>query len=463
MMSRRWALVALSCVEVLTATGIMFGWSALSLALRREGVYDELCAEGESGCDAQILRLAAVYAAGATTIPLSGMAWGPLLDAKGAKTARLLSLAIFAPSCVLFAFADSRTFDVYIPAAALISVGGMGFFFSHFVIAEHFAADHFALVHSLINCSFDASTVTFTVLELLHRAGATSRALFLGMACLGALYASLSSEWIWAGHLFPPAARRRPDAANDDDARAAVAGSNPADAAPASAAPTPQFGAGLDESGKTFSAQVRTPAFAWLMAWSVIAIYRTMLVLGSISEQMSRGGDGDGRSLADAEDLVRAFNFLILVSAALTPPFGRFVDARGMPAGFVLVNTLGVFTFAALFAEPAWVLYLAFLAFGCFRAWNYSLMTTYAQGVFGGESFGKIYGIGAGLAGTVAAAMQYPTAALAVNSGGGGYRALDLAMVGAGVVSFAFPAFIRSRLRRGRETKRDGETAATMA
>lgn len=463
MMSRRWALVALSCVEVLTATGIMFGWSALSLALRREGVYDELCAEGESGCDAQILRLAAVYAAGATTIPLSGMAWGPLLDAKGAKTARLLSLAIFAPSCVLFAFADSRTFDVYVPAAALISVGGMGFFFSHFVIAEHFAADHFALVHSLINCSFDASTVTFTVLELLHRAGATSRALFLGMACLGALYASLSSEWIWAGHLSPPAARRRPDAANDDDARAAVAGSNPASAASADAAPTPQFGAGLDESGKTFSAQVRTPAFAWLMAWSVIAIYRTMLVLGSISEQMSRGGDGDGRSLADAEDLVRAFNLLILVSAALTPPFGRFVDARGMPAGFVLVNALGVFTFAALFAEPAWVLYLAFLAFGCFRAWNYSLMTTYAQGVFGGESFGKIYGIGAGLAGTVAAAMQYPTAALAVKSGGGGYRALDLAMVGAGVASFAFPAFIRSRLRRGGETKRDAETAATMA
>ena len=226
MMSRRWALVALSCVEVLTATGIMFGWSALSLALRREGVCDELCAEGESGCDAQILRLAAVYAAGATTIPLSGMAWGPLLDAKGAKTARLLSLAIFAPSCVLFAFADSRTFDVYVPPPRS-SASGAWALFSHFVIAEHFAADHFALVHSLINCSFDASTVTFTVLELLHRAGATSRALFLGMACLGALYASLSSEWIWAGHLSPPAARRRPDAAKDDDARAAVAGSDP--------------------------------------------------------------------------------------------------------------------------------------------------------------------------------------------------------------------------------------------
>ena len=66
---------------------------------------------------------------------------------------------------------NSHRYDVYIPAAACLSVGGMGFFFSHFVLAEHFAADHFGLVHSLINCAFDASTATFTVLELMHRAG----------------------------------------------------------------------------------------------------------------------------------------------------------------------------------------------------------------------------------------------------------------------------------------------------
>ena len=158
----RWALVALSCVEVLTATGIMFGWSALTLALRREGQYAELCDPGEASCDDQTLRLAAVYTTGAAAIPISGVAWGPLLDMKGAKTIRLLGLAVFAIGCALFALADSRAFDAFVPAAALVSAGGMGFFFSHFVLAEHFATDHFALVHSLINCAFDASTATFT-------------------------------------------------------------------------------------------------------------------------------------------------------------------------------------------------------------------------------------------------------------------------------------------------------------
>jgi MFS family permease len=90
MFSRRWALVGLSCVEVLTATGIMFGWSSLTLALRREGIYDELCDVGESGCKEQVLRLSMVYTAGAVAIPLSGLVWGPLLDARGAKTCRLL-------------------------------------------------------------------------------------------------------------------------------------------------------------------------------------------------------------------------------------------------------------------------------------------------------------------------------------------------------------------------------------
>ena len=39
----KWCLVALAFLEVLTATGVMFGWSAMSLALQREGVYANLC------------------------------------------------------------------------------------------------------------------------------------------------------------------------------------------------------------------------------------------------------------------------------------------------------------------------------------------------------------------------------------------------------------------------------------
>jgi hypothetical protein len=69
--------------------------------------------------------------------PLSKIAFNFTLFryTKGAKTTRVLSLGVFLVSCLLFAFADSKTFDVYIPAAFFLSAGGMGFFFSHFVLA----------------------------------------------------------------------------------------------------------------------------------------------------------------------------------------------------------------------------------------------------------------------------------------------------------------------------------------
>ena len=271
----------LSCVEVLTATGIMFGWSSLSIALRREGTYAELCDDGESGCDAQALRLNAVYTAGAFCVPLGGMIWGPLMDVKGAKWTRAVGMCVFSAGCLLFAFADSKTFDAYVPAACLVSIGGMANFLSHFVIAEYFADDHFGLVHSLINCSFDASTVTFTVLELIHEAGASTRSLFLAMAALGMVYLALTNEKVWAGHLSPPP-RKTPVLTSSGNEIAAA----------------PQFGARLDESGKTFRRQVQSPAFIALAVWGLFTVYRTMLVLGSVTEQMLYNGVGRTRFVA---------------------------------------------------------------------------------------------------------------------------------------------------------------------
>ena len=115
-----------------------------------------------------------MYTAGAFCVPLGGMVWGPLMDVKGAKWTGAVGMCVFSAGCLLFAFADSKTFDAYVPAACLVSIGGMAIFLSHFVLAEYFADDHFGLVHSLINCSFDASTVTFTMLELIHGEGASA-------------------------------------------------------------------------------------------------------------------------------------------------------------------------------------------------------------------------------------------------------------------------------------------------
>ena len=184
----KWCLVALAFLEVLTATGVMFGWSAMSLALQREGVYANLCDAAwlpEAGpCDAQVLRLNVIYSAAATCIPLSFMAWGPAMDKLGAKAVRVASLAFFIGGTLLFAFASAgdSVVDAYTVAGCLVSLGGGGFFFSHFVIAEHFKGTHFGLVHTIVNGAFDASTVTMVALEASHDAGLSLRGCFLCLA-----------------------------------------------------------------------------------------------------------------------------------------------------------------------------------------------------------------------------------------------------------------------------------------
>ena len=139
------------------------------------------------------------------------------MDKWGAKAVRLASLAVFIGGTLLFAFASAgdSAVDAYTVAGCLVSLGGGGFFFSHFVIAEHFKGTHFGLVHTVVNGAFDASTVTMVALEASHDAGLSLRGCFLCLTGLGSLYAALSFDCVWQGLLAPPPAE---DAETAEDA-----------------------------------------------------------------------------------------------------------------------------------------------------------------------------------------------------------------------------------------------------
>jgi hypothetical protein len=116
----RWSYVALAFVECLLGTGVVFGFSGLQVALIRDGVYEDLCGaddapsnvnstyDGTYGavyadrhCDAQRLRLAALYSAGAVSFQVSMMGWGFLMDIHGSPKVRMLSMVWLAltPGC----------------------------------------------------------------------------------------------------------------------------------------------------------------------------------------------------------------------------------------------------------------------------------------------------------------------------------------------------------------------------
>ena len=467
---RRWLLVALAFVEVLTASGIMFGWSAITLALQREGVYRELCpgnTNSTSTCDAQVLRLNVVYGVSATAMPLSMFIWGPAMDHWGTRRVRLAGLLLFVTGALLFALARwsaQTVVDCYTIAGALVSSGGAGFFLSHFVIAEHFRGSHFGLVHTLLNGAFDSSTVTMVMLEGAHAAGLSLRGCFLCLAGLGVVYMALTTDVVWRGMLMPPQDAATPDLAVPDLAVGEDGGGpreEDKDGPSAQSGTRPQYGPAMDKSHLRVAQQLRSPHFVAVAVWALVAVFEATFVLGSIGPQMQY--NGGGRDSSRVDQLVRSFNWLILCSAPAGPAFGRLLDRFGPAAGFCTVNVLGILSYLGLAlcetsaeGESA-LLSLSFVAYGLFRAFNYASITAYVQGVFGHTSFGTLYGIGIGLVAVFAAAAVSPVTAWAIGSVADGkwdsFAPVDLGIVFTSIGLFSFPGWIVWATRSGRACK----------
>jgi len=446
---KRWLLLALSTVECLLCTGVTFGLSALTIALKRDGQFSEFCYDDDNDdddeCNAQKLKFNAMYTAGTVSVPLSMMFWGSLIDKKGVKFTRAVSLCLFTVGCVLFAESDSKRFDGFVAACVFLGAGGAGFFLSHFQFCEHWRhTKYFGMSHSVTNMAFDSSTVTFYAFEAIHKAGVCSvRQLFYGLAGISVAFIISTNKYVWGAYLDPPLSNDDDcdDGKNDSIMENGV-GDDVDNAQDNSRAKKALEYGGTPLTRMKFTEQVRTPFFWTIAAWSLGSIYRSMFILGSIFEQMLY--NNDGRSTKDANSYVRLFNALILVSTFLTPLFGLFVDKFGLAPGFSLVNVLGIISYAGvLWNHDKVSLSIAFLAFGCFRAWNYSCLTIYVQGVFGNATFGQLYGIGIGIFAVISGCMQYPSMHLVLKEGDGDFLVVDLLMICIGVILFAFPVWIR--------------------
>ena len=152
----------------------------------------------------QKLKFNAMFTAGTVSVPLSMMFWGRLIDLKGVKWVRLVSLSLFTVGCVLFE-CDSKTFDAYVVSCAFLGSGGAGFFISHFQFCEHWRHTmYFGMSHSATNMAFDSSTVTFYAFRRCIKAGCSVRALFYGLAGLSAVFMMSTNNYVWGKYLDPP-------------------------------------------------------------------------------------------------------------------------------------------------------------------------------------------------------------------------------------------------------------------
>jgi hypothetical protein len=216
-------LVFVALLNTLLFSGLIFGWAPLQLMLQREGQYAELC-EGDpaaaaaiaqkraggpgapfgagSLCAAQEMALARIFSFATFLVNGISLPSGIFLDIAGPRAMVLVAATLEVGGLVLFGLADSASFDVFLPAFAMLAVGGQMTLFAAFPSAFVLVSYQTAIL-AAVSCLFDGSSVVLQVMELLSGAGApagsafTRRGMMLGYAAL-AVGMYFLEQLLWA-------------------------------------------------------------------------------------------------------------------------------------------------------------------------------------------------------------------------------------------------------------------------
>ncbi|EQC36719.1 hypothetical protein SDRG_06154 [Saprolegnia diclina VS20] len=379
-----WALVGLVLLANLLFSGFIYGWSSLLLFLLEERQYNELCEPSERTCPAQENRLNLIYGVAQFVATLSSLPVGVILDTIGAPSMTAIGGLCTTLGFTLLAVADSRVFDVFVPAYTLLGVGGIATLLTSFRAGFVLLRWQTAILAG-VNCLYDASAVMPSLLFLLHESyGFSRRTLLLGCACLAAsTYALLLV--LWSRHTRNLRA----------DAYAAVPSDAEADA------PTTI----------SLGAQIRTFEFRYLLLFAGVHIFRAAFFFGTIDETLAVFGDA-------SYVYTKAFGWILPAGFVFVPVINGVVEARGVAASMHLTTALGVLS-NALAMVPILALQPAtFVLFTGFRAFLYSNVATCAARTFGaahlGTLMGAIYTCSA-----LFAFLEIPAAAVALASAAG--------------------------------------------
>eukprot|EP01080_Neovahlkampfia_damariscottae_P010066 gene10066-2488_t len=172
----------------LTASGILYGWSALVMVLIKQGTYLEYCSSSEPMCEERQFRFSLAFTCGIVSIGFSNFINGILLDFWGPRFQTFLSFCVMILGSIFFTI--SKYFDGYIIGCMLFAFGGMGVYFGLMPLAEFFSPFK-STVLGIHSCAFDASTIVFIVymkiFEFTHLSTYSFFALYTIIPMLGIL------------------------------------------------------------------------------------------------------------------------------------------------------------------------------------------------------------------------------------------------------------------------------------
>ncbi|RLN93422.1 hypothetical protein BBJ28_00011765 [Nothophytophthora sp. Chile5] len=470
---KRIALVLTVLASDLLLTGLIFGWAPLLLMLQAEGQYLELCDDGRP-CVAQENRLNLIFAVASVVMNAGALPVGIFLDRAGPRVATALAAVVEVSGLTLLALADSKSFDVFVPAYVLIAFGGsitmMSSYPSSFLIMRYQTA-----ILAAISCLFDGSSVVFLVLYAVHEHfGVPRRQLFLALAVLSAaLYLVLIFLWglnekSLRSHrkanskvLTPAVAALQLEpllvngTANGQDSYGSVA----VQAEDAIAVKwTPPLTPGQEDKAAfrlvdvAISKQMRSFEFAYIVIYAGIQVLRATVYIGTANKLLENYGD-------QAHDFLytKVFSFVLPMGFLFVPSIDYLVETRGLAKALLFTNVLGVLYNVLVLVPSLPVQCAAFFIFTAFRAFLYAIVSAFTAKTFGLKNLGSLMGIVFSI-GSVISLAEYPAVYLSNLLFAGDLTVVNSSSLLLCLALFPLTAYLR-KYEHDREQKRRAELA----
>jgi hypothetical protein len=347
-----------------------------------------------------------VYTLGTTALVFTSGPAGLLVDKAGPTVSYALAGILAAVGLAAVGVANPNGTDILLPGLMMMGSGGMMAFMSSFSISFLFPAWQ-AMIITASNVFFDASSVLFLLFEHLHRNGVKRRELFVAFAVVLAFFFALTVV-LWIFH------RKQLHAVQE---KTKQSDTKQPDEEEGGTLKEEKSKEQLQDDFKRKSAleQMRSVHFVLSMVFGCVHILKSNTYLGMNKQLLERLGDGDAPgSRHNGHLFTTIFVASLPLSSFAIPVIGWMLDKLPFTSRsfcemstFDVVNNLGILHSLLTLVPVLEVQLLSFLVFTFYRAFLFSLISTFNANVFGVNTIGTIQGAVYSTAGIVNL-LQYP-------------------------------------------------------
>lgn len=177
----------------------MFGWNALALILKDQGVYDAGCAaeRADNGgpdalCPTQESKLAVLWTVGIFALNFGPVFVGPVLDYFGPKLTSVLGVLLNMIGMILIGCTRPGGFNALPAGAIILGLGGITYHLANFHISNLFPGKR-GLISSLFVAGFTGCGIIYYILYEIYNSAGGSTAAFRSVVIV---YAFVCFLWV---------------------------------------------------------------------------------------------------------------------------------------------------------------------------------------------------------------------------------------------------------------------------